>query len=70
MDLQMSKRDGLATIEEIRCEDRLSQIPIITLADSAMDSDRDRCLQAGANAYLSKPIRMKQLVALIQQLLP
>ncbi|PSO47291.1 MAG: hypothetical protein BRC33_13170 [Cyanobacteria bacterium SW_9_44_58] len=70
MNIRMSKMDGLAAIQEIRCEDRLSQIPIIAVTALAAERDRDRCLQAGANAYLSKPLRMKQLVALIQQLLP
>lgn len=67
MDMPMPKMDGLEVMQEIRCHDQLSNMPIIALTTLAITSDR--CLQAGANAYLRKPIKMKQLVTLIQELL-
>jgi len=45
------------------------EIPIVALTALAMEGDRDRCLAAGANEYISKPIRLKQLDLLMQKLL-
>ena len=42
---------------------------MIALTALAMEGDRDRCLDAGANDYLSKPVRLQELVAMIQQYL-
>lgn len=72
MDIQMPKMDGLAAIRRIRTDLSLvdiAQTPIIALTALAMPSDRQRCLDAGANAYLAKPIELKSLTTLIQQLL-
>jgi CheY-like chemotaxis protein len=44
-------------------------VPIIALTALAMTGDRDRCIGAGANEYLSKPVKLKQLTTIIQQLL-
>jgi CheY-like chemotaxis protein len=67
MDVQMPVMDGFETTRQIRSNPKFSQIPIIALTALAMPSDRDRCLAAGMNDYLSKPIRMKQLITLIEQ---
>jgi CheY-like chemotaxis protein len=48
----------------------LIETPIIALTALAMEGDLDRCLAAGANEYISKPIKLKQLALLIQELLP
>lgn len=69
MDVQMPGMDGLEAIRQLRAEERLSQIPIIAVTALAMPQDQDRCLEAGANEYLAKPVRLKQLAMLIQQLL-
>jgi two-component system CheB/CheR fusion protein len=69
MDIQMPEVDGLTAIQRIRQQERLSQTPIIALTALAMDGDRDRCLQAGANAYMSKPVRLKALADKIQECL-
>jgi hypothetical protein len=69
MDIQMPKLDGLEAIKQIRLAPLSASIPIIALTAFAMVNDRDRCLAAGANDYLSKPVKMKQLVTTIQQLL-
>ncbi|TVU55093.1 MAG: response regulator, partial [Arthrospira sp. PLM2.Bin9] len=47
----------------------LATTPIIALTALAMESDRDRCLLAGADEYLSKPVRLKQLTMTIEELL-
>jgi diguanylate cyclase (GGDEF)-like protein/putative nucleotidyltransferase with HDIG domain len=66
MDIQMPDMDGLEATSRIRTQDEFTRIPIIALTALAMPGDRERCLQAGANEYLSKPVSMKQLVQVIQ----
>ncbi|MBP0029614.1 PAS domain-containing protein [Roseofilum sp. Guam] len=68
MDIQMPEMDGLEAIQKIRQDLQLVDIPIIALTALAMEGDRDRTLEAGANEYLSKPVKLKQLVTLIEQL--
>ena len=69
MDVQMPVMDGLEATKQIRLDPSLVNIPIIALTALAMEGDRDRCLAAGANEYISKPIKLKQLALLIQDLL-
>lgn len=69
MDIQMPKMDGLEAIQQIRRDRDLANIPIIALTALAMPGDRDRCLTAGADDYLSKPIKLQQLATVLQHLL-
>jgi PAS domain S-box-containing protein len=69
MDVQMPKIDGLEAIRQLRQDPAFVDIPIIALTALAMTGDRDRCLAAGATDYLTKPVKLKQLTGLIQQLL-
>jgi CheY-like chemotaxis protein len=69
MDVQMPVMDGLEAIYHIRQDQRFTHTPIVALTALAMTGDRDRCLEAGANDYLTKPVRLKQLTATIQHLL-
>ena len=69
MDIQMPVMDGLEAIQQIRLDPDLVNIPIIAMAALAMTGDRDRCIQAGADEYVTKPVRLKQLTNTIQQLL-
>jgi CheY-like chemotaxis protein/anti-sigma regulatory factor (Ser/Thr protein kinase) len=69
MDIQMPVIDGMEAIKQIRLNPDLVDIPIIALTALAMAGDRDRCLAAGANEYISKPVKLKQLDLLIQNLL-
>ncbi|WP_017303987.1 PAS domain S-box protein [Spirulina subsalsa] len=69
MDVQMPGMDGLEAMKRMREIPELATTPIIALTALAMDSDRDRCLQAGADEYLSKPVKLKQLTLTIQGLL-
>ncbi len=61
MDIQMPDVDGLQAITAIRQNPELVGIPIIALTALAMDGDQERCLAAGANDYLTKPVKLKQL---------
>jgi PAS domain S-box-containing protein len=69
MDIQMPKMDGLEATQYIRNQLKLTDIPIIALTALAMPGDRERCLEAGANEYLSKPVKLKLLVETMQQFL-
>jgi CheY-like chemotaxis protein len=61
--------DGLEAIRRLRTHGQLATVPIIALTALAMPGDRERCLAAGANAYLSKPVSLSDLSQTIQHLL-
>jgi CheY-like chemotaxis protein len=68
MDCQMPEMDGFAATEEIRAFEALegrSPVPIIALTANAMEGDRDCCLKAGMNDYLTKPFRGSQLTEML-----
>ena len=70
MDVQMPELDGIEATKEIRASNsRFSKIPIIAMTAHALQSDRQRCLEAGMDEYLSKPFRAKDLFALIEHVL-
>ncbi|WP_197278667.1 response regulator [Pseudanabaena sp. 'Roaring Creek'] len=69
MDIQMPEMDVLKAIELIRLDPSLQNIPIIAMTALAMASDRQKCLEAGANDYVAKPVKFRQLVATIQKML-
>lgn len=70
MDMQMPEVDGLEATSAIRSFEQSAgrHTPIIALTANAMIGDRDRCLQAGMNDYLSKPLRADDLFAMIERL--
>ena len=69
MDIQMPVMDGLTAIREIRADPEFDGTPIIALTALAMPGDRERCVAAGATDYMSKPVSLKTLAALVQRLL-
>jgi PAS domain S-box-containing protein len=69
MDIQMPGLNGVETIRRIREDPSIEQMPIIALTALAMPGDRERCLRAGANKYMSKPVQLKELLNLITSLL-
>lgn len=69
MDIQLPDMDGLETIRRLRSEFNTASIPIIAVTAHAMQGDRECCLEAGANDYLSKPVSLKKLEMTIVELL-
>ena len=65
MDIMMPELDGYDTMRHIRANPDFSSIPIIALTAKAMKGDREKCLEAGATDYISKPINLEQLFSVM-----
>ena len=69
MDVQMPGLDGLDTTRRLRRKESFQHVPIIALTARAMLNDREMCLAAGIDEYLTKPVHLKSMVRLIQKFL-
>jgi CheY-like chemotaxis protein len=71
MDIQMPEMDGFTATETIRQRERNtgSHIPIIAMTAHAMKGDRERCLAAGMDGYIAKPISQEELIRIIGEVL-
>jgi CheY-like chemotaxis protein/nitrogen-specific signal transduction histidine kinase len=69
MDIQMPGMDGFEATRQIRQIPACAAMPIVALTALAMSTDRQKCLDAGANEYVSKPVKLGQLVSTIETLL-
>jgi two-component system, response regulator len=68
LDLNMPGMDGRKTLEVIKQDDELKQIPVIILTTSADDRDVQACYQMGANTYVQKPVSFDGLIEAIKRL--
>lgn len=66
MDIMMPEMDGYEALQNIRQIPEYSSLPIIALTAKAMKNDREKCIQAGASDYISKPVNLEQLFSLIK----
>ena len=69
MDIQMPGMSGLEAISRLRATPEFASVPIIAFTALAMPGDRERCLEAGATEYLAKPVSLKNLSEMIENLL-
>ncbi len=65
LDMMMPEMDGYEALGHIRGNKQLQNIPIVAVTAQAMPGDREKCLEAGANAYISKPINVDMLIDLL-----
>ena len=70
MDVMMPEMDGLTAMREIRKDPRWKKLPIIALTAKAMKDDQERCLEAGANDYIAKPLDVERLLSLVRVWMP
>jgi CheY-like chemotaxis protein len=70
MDVMMPVMDGLTATSAIRNDARWSKLPIVMLTAKAMPDDQKKCLEAGANDYMAKPIDVDKLLSLVRVWMP
>lgn len=67
MDIMMPDKDGYEAIGEIKNQPALDGIPVIAVTANAMYGDREKCLEAGADDYISKPINVDKLIPMLHK---
>ncbi|HUD28653.1 MAG TPA: response regulator, partial [Novosphingobium sp.] len=70
MDVMMPVMDGLTATRIIRQDPRWAKLPVITLTAKAMPDDQERCIEAGANDYMAKPLDVDKLLSLVRVWMP
>lgn len=70
MDVMMPEMDGMTATREIRKQQEWRKLPVIMLTAKAMKNDQERCLDAGANDYMAKPIDVEKLLSLVRVWMP
>jgi CheY-like chemotaxis protein len=66
MDIMMPELDGYDTTRIIRGLQEFKNLPIIAVTAKAMKGDREKCIEAGASDYISKPVNIEQLLSLLR----
>ena len=69
MDMMMPEMDGYQAIGKMKSNTALQKIPVIAITAQAMTGDREKCLEAGADGYISKPVNVDELLVLLKKLI-
>lgn len=69
MDMMMPEMDGYEAIGKLKSDHELKDIPVIAITAQAMAGDREKCIEAGADGYISKPVDVNELLQLLNQLI-
>lgn len=67
LDMMMPDMDGYEVITAIRLKPAIAHLPLIAVTAQAMAGDREKCLEAGADDYISKPVNVDQLIELLKK---
>ena len=70
MDIMMPEMDGYTAMREIRARPEFKRLPIIALTAKAMKDDQEKCMAAGANDYIAKPLDIEKLLSLVRVWMP
>ena len=69
MDMMMPEMDGYEAMAQLRADEHLKDVPVIAVTAQAMAGDREKCLNAGAVGYISKPVDVDALLVLLKKYL-
>ncbi|WP_332020911.1 response regulator [Kaistella sp.] len=69
MDMMMPEMDGYEAIGKMKNDTALKNIPVIAITAQAMTGDREKCMAAGADGYISKPVNVEELIVLLNKLI-
>ncbi|UOE42023.1 response regulator [Chryseobacterium suipulveris] len=69
MDMMMPEMDGYEAIKKMKSNPEQKDLPVVAITAQAMTGDKEKCLKAGADGYVSKPVNVDELVKLLDQLM-
>jgi two-component system, cell cycle response regulator DivK len=67
MDIQLPDIDGVEALRRLRADERTAAVPVLALTAQAMQGDRERFLEAGFDGYVSKPVNVVELIAIVKR---
>lgn len=70
LDIALPSMDGMEIVKHVKADESIRHIPVIALTASAMRGDRERFLAAGCDDYLSKPVKARELIEMIENYFP
>ena len=69
MDMMMPEMDGYQAIRTMKSSEKMKDIPVIAITAQAMTGDREKCIEAGADGYISKPVNVDELLAILANIM-
>ncbi len=69
MDMMMPEMDGYEAIKKMKSSEKLKNIPVVAITAQAMTGDREKCLEAGADGYISKPVNIDELMEILNKII-